>query len=116
MKRPKYGNKKCTANGVSYDSMLERDRHFILKDYERQGIISGVVHQKSIDLIVNGVKVCSLEPDYQYTMNGEHIVEDCKSPASITSTFQLKRKLLKAIHGLDIFIVQKASLHALPKE
>lgn len=114
MKRPKYGNKKCTAFGITFDSLLERDRYLILKDYERQGIISGVVHQQSIDLIVNGVKVCRLEPDYQYAMNGKHIVEDCKSPASITPTFQLKRKLLKAIHGLDIFIVQKQNLSSLP--
>jgi len=58
---------------------------------------------------VNGVLICRYRPDFVYydaigTSNSfwEPIVEDTKSKATMTPTYRIKKKLMKAIHGIDI--------------
>jgi hypothetical protein len=49
---------------------------------------------------VNGVLVCTYVGDFDYWENGEYIVEDVKG--FLTPVFKLKRKLVKALHGITI--------------
>jgi hypothetical protein len=50
---------------------------------------------------MNGQKICTY-CDFLYQRDGGRVVEDVKSPASMTSTYRLKKKLmLVSTHSFD---------------
>lgn len=117
LKRPKYGNSKCTWMGETFDSILERDRWIFLQDAQRAGRISRLARQVRIKLESNGQHIATYVADHCYFCHdaGRYIVEDCKSPVTAAeSTFRLKAKLYKAQYGNDIYLVTKATLTSLP--
>jgi hypothetical protein len=106
--KSKYRNKKCSYLGLSFDSQGERDRYIFLKDKQNQGIISELKNQVRFDLCVNKQKICSYVADFTYIKDGALVVEDYKSTATAKlSTFVLKKKLMKACHGIEIKLVKK---------
>lgn len=96
----KYRNKKTEVDGILFDSKKEAAQYQVLKLRERAGEISGLVLQKPFDLIVNGVKIGVYVSDFVYTENGQSIVADAKGMR--TRVYVMKRKLMKAIYGIDI--------------
>ena len=50
-KESKYRNEKVEYDGMTFDSKRERDRYIVLKDAERQGIISDLVCQPKFTLL-----------------------------------------------------------------
>lgn len=103
----KYNNTK--ANG--YDSKKEHRRSMELKILERAGVISDLNEQVKYELIpsqyetINGKKKCieraiSYYADFQYTENGNTIVEDVKGFR--TEVYKIKKKLMLYIHGVKI--------------
>lgn len=72
-------------------------------DLAAAGVISGLRRQVRIPIIVNGVRVCSYVADAVYVEGGRRVVEDTKSPMTRRlPVYRLKRKLLAALHGIDI--------------
>jgi hypothetical protein len=53
-------------------------------------------------LAVNGEPVATYVADFVYDEDGATIVEDFKSPASRTPLYRLKKRLMWAVHGIDI--------------
>ena len=106
MKRSKYGNKKCTYKGIKFDSLIERDRYIFLKDAEDNGVIEDLKCQVPFELHVNNKLVCKYISDFTYykRMNSEFVVEDVKGV--VTAVFRLKKKLMLAVHGIDVRIVK----------
>lgn len=61
-------------------------------------------------MTINDQLVCTYVADYVYlTASDQEIVEDYKG--HITDVFKLKKKLMKAIHGIEIRVVNKITEH-----
>ena len=113
----KYGNKKVIVDGMTFDSRKEYNRWLELKMLERSGEIQNLSRQVECILIppqfeVTGytktgkpVKKCveravKYVADFQYTENGEIVVEDTKGFK--TKDYIIKRKLMRYIHGIRV--------------
>lgn len=106
-KRPKYSNSPQIVDGIKFDSIKEAARYRALKIRERIGEIKDLILQPSFDLVVNGLKVCSYRADFQYVKDGVIVVEDVKSePTAQKQVYRVKKKLMKAVFGIDILEVQ----------
>ena len=99
----KYKAIRTTVDGITFDSKGEARRYQELLLLQRAKVISGLERQVKYPFEYRGVKIGSYVADFTYTERGKHVVEDFKSPASKTPTYNLKKKLLKAFYGVDIF-------------
>lgn len=123
-KRNKYGNKKCTVNGIVFDSIHEADRYKELLLLEKAGKIKDLRLQVVYELIPaqyetferysdkTGKRLkdgkrcveesCKYIADfvYQDAGTGEWIVEDSKGKR--TKDYIIKRKLMLYIHGIRV--------------
>ena len=116
--RSKYGSKKVTIDGVTYDSQKEYRRFRELSLLERAGKVTDLQRQVKFVLIPaqyepdtigarGGVKrgkllerECSYVADFVYTEYGKRIVEDTKGFK--TKDYIIKRKLMLHVHGIRI--------------
>lgn len=105
--RPKYRNKRTEIDGIKFDSLVEGARYVVLKRLQASGVISGLKCHEPYALPVNGVLVCKYIADFVYVdAEGCRVVEDVKGGA-VTPVYALKKKLMKAIHGIEIKEVRK---------
>lgn len=105
MNRNKYGAIKTEVDGVTFDSKKEARRYTELKAFEAAGAISDLVLQPRFLFEHNGVRISSYKPDFQYvdTDTGETIIEDVKGgKATRTQAYVMRRKMMKAFHGIDV--------------
>lgn len=103
MKRPKYGNRKTTVDGLEFDSAKEARRWSELCLLQRGGLITDLSRQVRMPLKVNGQLVCTFVPDFTYVEKGQQVIEDVKSPITAKNrAYRIKLKLLKALTGADI--------------
>ena len=120
--RPKYGNRKITRDGITFDSAKEYMRFRELSILERSGAITGLERQVKYVLIpaqyapdtmtargkIKRGKLlereCSYVADFRYIQDGETIVEDVKGykKGQAYALFALKRKLMLYIHGISV--------------
>lgn len=127
VKGNKYKNEKVEFDGFKFDSKRERDRYIILKDAEKQGLISelklqptftlidAIYHEETVQLKTKQkiVKRCDQLPitykaDFSYIKDGKLTVEDVKgSEYMVTEVFKIKEKLMYAIHGIKVKRVYK---------
>lgn len=105
----KYGNRKTTIDGITFDSAKEAQRWQELKLLERAGQIFELQRQVPFVLIPKQVRDGKVierpvvyKADFVYTENGEDVVEDVKSPATKTKEYVIKRKLLLWQFGIRI--------------
>lgn len=97
----KYNNTIIECEDGRFDSQREYQRWCELKIMLRAGEIRDLHRQVSYDLTVNGVRVARYVADFVYTTVGNvTVVEDVKGVR--TGVYMLKRKLMRAIHGVDI--------------
>ena len=109
--RPKYGNKKTTVDGITFDSKWESQRYLYLKSLERAGRVQNLELQPRFIITVNSQKICTYVADFRYDKedaegNWEHIIEDAKGVE--TPEFKLKKKLMKAVYNIDIYLSKKS--------
>lgn len=111
--RNKYRAIRTTIGDETFDSKTEAERWMELKILERAGKIADLQRQIPFDLVVNGHLICRYVADYSWadTETGERIVEDCKSPATLTPDFRIKTKLLAALHGIVVSVHMKGKPH-----
>lgn len=111
-RRPnKYFAKKTVAMGLKFDSRWEAERWGQLKAMERAGVVSQLERQIKYELSINDVKICDYIADFRYLLEEENglsklVVEDAKG--ILTPEFKLKKKMMKAIHGIDIHLSYKS--------
>lgn len=100
----KYNAVKTTVNGITFDSKRESIRYQELLLLQRAGQIRDLALQVPFAIVVNGKKICTYIADFQYVdvASGKTVTEDSKSPATRTPTYQIKKKLVSAIYGIDI--------------
>lgn len=96
----------CGFNDFLYfASTFEAKRYAELSLLEKTGQIVNLRTQVAYPITVNGVHICKYIADFQYNNanTGELIVEDTKGhEKAVTSEFKLKRKLVGALHGIDV--------------
>jgi hypothetical protein len=98
----KLHNIRTMVDGILFDSLLEARRYGELKIEERAGIITGLEVHKRFSLDVNDIHICEYESDFVYCRDGRLVVEDTKSNPTITPLYRVKKKLMCAIHGIEI--------------
>lgn len=99
----KFRAKKMEYDGMIFDSIRECARYRELKLLESINHIRNLKRQVIYPFFVNGELICKYIADFVYEEKERTVVEDLKSPATRkTHTFTIKKKLLKALYGLDI--------------
>ena len=105
IKRHKYNAVQTIVDGKNFPSKAEAGRYGMLRLLERVGEITNLRTQVSFKLPVNDMEICRYIADFVYeTKEGQTVVEDVKGYL-ISAEFRLKRKLMRAIHGIEIRIV-----------
>lgn len=107
MARNKFGAIKTTVDGVTLDSKREARRWQELKLLERAGEITRLERQVKFPLTVEGQLIANYTCDFQYytTSPRARVVEDVKSSETAKKRdFVLVRKLMRAIHGIEIMV------------
>lgn len=106
-KKSKYGSRKVTIDGVTYDSLKEYHRFCDLKLMQRAGIITGLQRQVKYELLptqrINGKVIerpVNYYADFVYKMNRQLVVEDVKGYK--TPEYVIKRKLMLSVYGIQI--------------
>lgn len=107
-KRSKYNAKRCEADGISFDSMAERDRYLELKLLEKAGKISALaIHTRwPLDAQCAGrnglITVGYYVDDFSYVspVGPPRVVEDVKGVR--TALYNWKRKHFEAQYGIKI--------------
>ena len=103
--RSKYGNEKVTVDGFTFDSKREADRYEELRMKQKAGLIEKLELQKRYALNVYDWHICDYIADFVYREKIEEgrtrlVVEDAKGKR--TRDYIIKRKLMRACHGIEI--------------
>lgn len=116
----KYHNVKVVVDEIKFDSKLEAERYLQLKEWEKEGRITGLELQPCFELVPafekNGKKWRRMTyvADFRYfsCADDKCIVEDVKgSEKVLTDVFKLKQKLFEYLyHGLTITIVTRKDI------
>ena len=98
------GREARTADGILFASQREKDRYLELRMLLRCGEITDLVLQERFALVVTGVETVRIgeyRADFSYTDKaGARVREDAKGVR--TANFIMKKKLVRACHGIDI--------------
>lgn len=112
--RTKYGNTLVIVDGLAFDSKREAARYVDLKRLQQAGQIAHLETQPAFPLIVGRLRtegpptvfltVGQYHADFRYLDlgTGEVMVEDVKSKPTKNTAYQLRKKLVEAIHGIVI--------------
>ncbi|HZG00410.1 MAG TPA: DUF1064 domain-containing protein [Chitinophagales bacterium] len=103
-KPSKYRNVKVETADGTFDSKREYNRWCELKIHEHVGAIAELQRQVKYTLQVpaeGGAQIiCTYIADFVYKCDGKTVVEDSKGYR--TKEYKLKKKLMLAIHGIEI--------------
>lgn len=103
MHRNKFRAIKTEIDGIKFDSLKEGRRYAELKLLERGKVIKDLKVHVKYSLDVNGFHICNYTPDFTYLENNLLVVEDVKSSATKTRDYMIRKKLMRAIHGIEIY-------------
>lgn len=105
-KRSKYRAEPIVIDGIRFDSKAEARRYAHLELLQRAGEITDLERQVRFPLDVNGELICVYIADHAYFVCRENrrVVEDVKGVR--TPVYRLKKKLMKALHGVEIVEVK----------
>lgn len=104
-------NKWQTASdGSRFPSKRECQRWEYHLDRQQRGIISALARQVTFDLAVTSVvtglpvTICRYSADFAFIENatGEYVVEDSKPKGMVTTEYEIKERLVLALHGVTI--------------
>ncbi len=103
----KYGSRKITVDGITFDSRKEYLRFCELSLLEKAGVVTDLKRQVRFELIpsqrIDGKVVerpVHYVADFVYQENGQTVVEDTKGFK--TKDYILKRKMMLLTHGIRI--------------
>lgn len=103
-KQSKYKNKKIIYDGITFDSIKEKNRYIELKILEKSGLIKDLELQKVFELQPSFKKndktyrKITYKSDFYYfdNENGKYIVEDVKASEKFkTEVYKLKKKMFE---------------------
>lgn len=103
---------ECDSTDVAYfASAAELKRWAHLRLGVRAGLYSNLRLQPEFPIEINGMKVTTYRADFSFVdlKAGKIVVEDVKGTTNekyLDPVFKLKRKLVKAVYGLNITLVK----------
>ena len=120
IRKAKYGSKKVTYNGITFDSKKEMYRYIRLKSMQDEGLISDLRMQVPYEIIpavyeeeivqlktkVKTINKCVQRAAYYLAdfvykdKDGNEVVEDAKGMR--TEKYLLKKKMMRAFLGITI--------------
>lgn len=105
----KYKNQKVEVDGRKFDSKAEAQRFLFLKQQESDGEIENLCCQDKFKITEGYVDSKGKKhrerfyiADFTYIRNGEFIVEDVKSKATMTPVYKLKKDLMQNKYGIEV--------------
>jgi len=110
----KYGNHAVRVDGILFDSQREAARYQELKLLAEAGRISSIEIHPGFPLIVKELHrvdgpeilhtVGMYHADFKYRDHrlGQWVIEDVKSKPTKTEAYQLRKKIVEAVHGITI--------------
>lgn len=105
----KFKNKKTEIDGHKFDSKAESRRYLELKTLAQTHKIGDLRLQVPFELVPSQYqdgrcieRSVKFVADFTYFQDGQLVVEDVKSPATITPAFIIKRKLMLHVHGIRV--------------
>lgn len=102
----KYRAKRTEIDGLEFDSKKEARRYGQLKLLEHAGRIKELELKPRYELAVNGVLIGRYTGDFRYLELVKDawllIVEDVKGYSRFARDYPLRKKLMKALHGIEI--------------
>ena len=120
--KTKYGSKKVTFDGITFDSKKEGMRYLKLREMQKAGEISNlrlqvpyellpaiwrdeVVHLKTKDKVVRKLvqRPVHYVADFVYEKDGKEVVEDAKGMR--LGEYIVKKKMMLALKGIEILEV-----------
>jgi len=105
-KRPKYGNRKTTVDGIEFDSKAEASYYCALKVRERAGEVSNVQLQPRFMFVVDGILVTTYKPDFQFFDAVEKRTRVVDVKGFRVRDLSTKLKLMRALHKINVEIVK----------
>ena len=108
--RSKYGARKITINGITFDSEKEGARYIALNEQLKAGKIKNLSLQPKFEIakkFTHGGRTYRTRfyiADFMYEKDGELVVEDSKGYK--TQVYSLKRHLFLSIHGERIRFIE----------
>lgn len=105
----KYHNKKIIYNGITFDSIKEKNRYIELKLLERAGLIKDFKLQYEFELqpafILNKKKIRKISyiADFYYfdTKLNDYVIEDTKGMR--TDVYKIKKKMFEFRYKREIY-------------
>lgn len=95
------GKEARTVDGVLFDSMKEAKRYQDLKLLVRSGEVRELQLKTKFPIAIEKNKICVYVCDFDYfNVDWKRVVEDVKGVK--TAVYRLKKKLVKAIYGIEI--------------
>jgi len=103
----KFGNIPTRVEGRFFHSKKEARRFQELRLLEQAGVISDLETQPHFRIEIDGVLICKVIPDFKYYDHerNQEVVEDIKSAGTVTQIFKLKKRLMKAVLGIEVEVV-----------
>jgi hypothetical protein len=103
----KYHNQKTPIDGIVFDSMKEAGRYLYLRNLRDAGLVTELRLQHRWEIFVDTPTgrrhIAWWLSDFDYWLEGAHLVEDVKStPTRNNPVYRLKRKLIEALYGFEI--------------
>lgn len=105
-------HKQCIECGGQlhyFPSKAELRRFRSLRLEQMAGQIESLELQPSYTIVLNGKSICTYRADFKYIRDGQRVIEDVKGTTNekyLDPVFKLKRKLVEAVHGINIHIVR----------
>ena len=109
----KYGAKPRRVDGIYFHSTREAMRYRELQLLVKAGAIKDLTLQPRFELWVpkagcdTNVSVGHYKADFGYTdtKTNERVIEDVKVPATRTTVYKLKKRIVEAFYGIRIIEV-----------
>lgn len=103
----KYGNKKVTVDGITFDSKHEANVYLKLKALERGGVIHHLRLQVPFVLQdkyeINGRKVQAIKYIADFVFENEDLETEVWDAKGVkTEVYKLKKKLFECRYGIEI--------------
>lgn len=111
-RRNKFGvapkSRRTDADGTVFDSRGEMLRWGELQMLQKVGLIDSLERQVAYILEVphcrtgRPVRISKYVADFRYKEGGKVVVEDFKSPATMSAGYRVKKALVYALHDVEI--------------
>jgi hypothetical protein len=92
-----------TADGQTFKSILESAYYNRMWVLQRAGEVTLIEREVRYELIVNGVFIAAYMMDFRVTYADGHVeYVDCKSTATKTPLYLIKKQLMLALYGIEL--------------